>query len=107
MALGTATVVKRAEGDGPLRADVLSFLGDDGYPAGGTPNFEAFVIAAVGRGALEIVGVVAGESGGFLVGYDFANDKLKVYEAGADAAPLDEVAGDQSANTYQVTILSV
>lgn len=107
MSFGTVTVIKRAEGDGPLRADVLSFLGDDGYPAGGTAAFEAFIRTAVGRGALEIVGVLAGETGGHMPVYDFANDKLKVYESAATGNPLVEVSGDQSAFNYELTILSV
>jgi hypothetical protein len=112
MALGTATVVKRSEagGSGTLRADVLQFLGDSTYltASGGTPDFQAYVRDAVGRGALTIVGVIGGETGGYVVAYDVVNDGLRLYEAGADAAPLDEVAdGDQSGITVQVTVLSV
>ena len=112
MALGTATVVKRSEagGSGTLRADVLEFLGDDAYAtaAGGTPNFQAFVRTAVDRGGLTLVGVIGGETGGFVVAYDVQNDGLRLYEAGADGAPLDEIAdGDQSGITIQVTVLSV
>lgn len=109
MALGTATIVKRAEGDGPLRCDVLRFAGDDAYAAGGTANFEAYARAAIGRGDIEIVGVVPGHCGGYVPQYDFANDTLAVYEAGADAAPLDELgaAADVSGTTFEVSILSV
>ncbi len=112
MALGTATVVRRAEagGSGTLRADVLTFAGDGAYAtaAGGTPNFQAFVRTAVARGSLTIVAVIGGETGGYVVAYDVVNDGLRLYEAGADAAALDEVAdGDQSGIAIQVTVLSV
>ena len=39
--------------------------------------------------------VLVDGNGGYVGQYDYAAKKLKVYEAGADAAPLDEV-GDEA-----------
>lgn len=111
MALGAATVLVRAEagGSGTLRADVLTFAGDGAYATatGGTAAFQAYVRTAVGRGNLTIVAVIPGDCGGYVPQYNVVTDALAVYEAGADAAALDEVAdGNQAAIALQVTVLS-
>lgn len=110
MALGTATVVEEAAaGKGTLRADLLSFAGDDAYAANGTTGFQAFVREALGRGNVEVIGVLPQDCGGYLPVYDKAGDRLKVFYVNADAAdgPMIEVPnGDISAATFRLIVLS-
>lgn len=105
MALGTITLVERAAAQGPLFVDRISIVGDDAYPAGGTPDFESLFQAAdsvlSGR---EIVAVLADDlNGDNALEYDHANDKLfvRVRSTGAESA-----VSDQSGNTYRLTVLS-
>ena len=59
MALGTITLAEHAGGQTlePLWHDYVSFLGDNSYPAGGTPNFSTLVAAALGKEGVNIIGV--------------------------------------------------
>jgi hypothetical protein len=109
MALGTATVVKKVAGDGPLRADVLSFAGDGAYSAGGTGGFEAYVQAALGVGLVDIVALVPQSCGGFHLTYEQDTDKLKVWNFNYDASdgPMQEdTTANQSGRTYVVLVIS-
>lgn len=101
MALGAATVGGRFCHDGrPALLDIISFAGDGAYPAGGTPNFRAYAQQAVGRGHLDIVGVVALK--GPHVYYDRINDKLQVFSSGST-----EASGSQSGTTFELLVISV
>jgi hypothetical protein len=104
MALGTITVVKAFEADGPVRLDLLSFAADGAYPTGGTTAFQAKVRDALDRGNVEVLAVIAQDCAGFNPVYDKTNDKLKVY-----AANNTQVANttDLSANTFNVMVVSV
>lgn len=59
MALGalTASAPVGQEG-GPISIFKLSFAGDGSYPTGGTVAFDALVRAALGKGNIEILGVL-------------------------------------------------
>jgi hypothetical protein len=60
----------------------------------------AVTAAQVGLGVLEDLQVSPVD--GYVFEYDKANGKVKAYEAGADAAPLDEVgATDISASVFR------
>ena len=109
MALGTATVVKSSAADGPIRFDVLSFAGDGAYSAGGTASFEAYVRAALDKGALDIIAVVPQSSEGYHLTYEQGTDKLKVWNFNYDAsdgAMQEDTTANQSARTYVVLVIS-
>lgn len=110
MALGTITVPASLDNPGgptPVQVDNISFLGDDGYATGGTAAFQAS-FRAVTKNNREVLAVIGQDCGGYVPVYDKANDKLKVYEEGADGGPADEVANaaDLSSVTFNVTVLS-
>jgi hypothetical protein len=108
MAIGAITVSEQAgqrvSAPGP-RAIPLQFLGDSDYPAGGTPNFEDLVRAALpGNEFVTIVTVTQGDCGGYQVTYDRENDKLKLWVS-ADAAPnVENTTADLAAVTFNVVV---
>lgn len=109
MSLGTMT---KSAGTGqspgaPTYHDLIAFAGDDAYATGGTAGFQDLVQALTNDGR-EVLAVVGQDCGGYVVAYDKANDKLKVYEAAADGNPLDEAANaaDLSLTTFNVLVLS-
>lgn len=102
MALGTITILEVSAGDGPLRADLVQFAGDGAYPTGGTANFQALLRTALGKGHVEIIGVITQNSGGKQLAYDKANDKLIVYSGASEVAN----ASDQSGTTFRAVVLS-
>ena len=109
MALGTVTSNVKAgqKPSAPVFADLVSFLGDDSYPTGGTAGFEALIQALL-KDSRDVIAVVMQDCGGYVPVYDRANDKFKVYEEGADAGPADEVgnATDLSGVTFNVVVIS-
>lgn len=113
MAIGTGTVAVRTGHDNRgAFIDLVSFAGDSSYPTGGTAGFEASMRAAIGRGNIDVVGVIGQDCGGYVPVYDRANDKLKVYfvnNDGASDGPMIEVAGstDLSGVTFRVLVVSV
>lgn len=104
MALGAATVAHRVNpGDQKVYFDVISFAGDGAYPTGGTAAFEAFVIAAVGSGARDVVAIVPLDCGVYRPVYDYAANKLKVQtEAFAEVANTTNL----SATTFRLLVIS-
>lgn len=104
MAIGTVTVANRVNhGYVKVLYDVISFPGDGAYPTGGTAAFEASVRTAVGRGALDIVAVVALDCGIYSPVYDYTNDKLKVRtEALAEVANTTDLSG----TTFRILVIS-
>ena len=107
MAIGTITTPRDpgAVAFKPVQAIWLSFAGDDAYPTGGTAGIQSSLRTTLGRNAT-IAGVSMQLCGGYVPQYDQANDKLLVYEAGADGAPLDEVTAttDLSSTTFNITV---
>lgn len=109
MALGTITASNTqvpGQPGSPVYVVPLSFLGDDAYPTGGTTGFEALVNAAAGVSpkSLTIVGVFAGDCGGFLP--VFEGGALKVYEGTAGANAEVANATDLSATTFNVVVVA-
>jgi hypothetical protein len=107
MAFGTPATLVTEHGQQPGAPSFfvrISFPGDGAYVAGGTVGFEAFMQAAVGGRALEIVGIIAEDCGGYVPVYDKTNDKLKVYEqTNVATSPLIEtVTADLSLTTFNV-----
>ena len=77
---------------------------DSSYPTGG----EAVDFTALAPySAVDAVLLVGVDAGGYVIEYDESAGKLVAYEAGADAAALDEVANatDLSAVTVNVLVI--
>ena len=107
MAIGTITVTYRST-EAPF-LDLISFAGDGAYASGGTAAFEDSVQAALSGGsARKILAVVGQDCGGYVPVYDYANDKLKVYEQTDTATtPLIETAtADLSGTTFKMLVIS-
>ena len=107
MALGTPTLDARTgeQPGSPTFFFNLSFLGDNSYTSGGTPNFTDFVRGALNLSpAVEILAVIAGDCGDNVPYYDKANDTLlvRVLSTGAEAAGSADLSGD----TFNVVVLA-
>lgn len=104
MALGTIT--KDAEvgrQGGPLSLALISFLGDDSYPTGGTTAFAAAVAAVLPATGMEILAVVQQNNSDHVCRYDKTNDKLLVQLMSTGA----QVAGavDLSGITFELLVI--
>ena len=77
--LGNGEVVQRA------KVDFDSSYVADGY------DLDALILAAIPVASGYTVSVVSYTAEGYVPQWDQANTKLKLFEAGADAAALDEV----------------
>tara|TARA_R110000824_G_scaffold224120_1_gene411804 strand:- start:193 stop:525 length:333 start_codon:yes stop_codon:yes gene_type:complete len=73
---------------------------DDSYPTGG----EAVSAGTLGFKDIHMV-VCDAESSGYVAQYDYTNEKIEVYEAGADAAALDEVANTTDLSALYIRVL--
>ena len=111
MAIGAITAGDQdgAKPSSPVFMDVVSFLGDDSYPAGGTLAFEATLRAVVGD-SREIIAVIGQDCGGYVPVYVPSTGALKVYEGDYDPAatgPLTENAtADLSGTTFNLLVIS-
>ena len=103
MALGTIASNAAAGQEGTnIIIHNLTFLGDDAYAAGGTAGFQATVQAALGKGAVEVLGVVPQDCGDNAPAYDKANDKLKVI---VPSTGVELGNGDHSGDTYNLLVI--
>lgn len=110
MALGTITVIEAAKAPGPLRADIVSIVGDSSYPTGGSA-FDAAIATALGLKNYNVLAVLPVDCKGYVPGYDESSGKLKFYQGdntNAAAAPGVEVANttNLSGVTFKVCVLS-
>lgn len=83
---------------GQFKVKVVDVTFDDSYATGGE------VFGADDAGFRELLAVVVEQPPeGYVVAYDRANSKFMAFEAGADGAALDEVAGstDLSAVSFR------
>lgn len=91
-----------------LRGDQISFAGEASYATGGS-DFTALFNEKV-KQSRTILSVVVVDCGGYVVAFDPATGKLKIYYSNSDAAdgPLIEVpnATNLSAVTFIVLVLS-
>jgi hypothetical protein len=118
MSLGVGTLVSRRDGDDGAADLLISFDGDNAYPAGGTLDFTAYVrdiVAAVAaaatdknvRGAesLEIDAVIPQNCGQYVPSFDKAADTLFVQDGGhatwAEVAPATDLSG----TTFNLVVL--
>ena len=74
---------------------------DSSYASGG----EALTPTTLGLESLHIM-ICESEDSGYVAQYDYSGEKLAVYEAGADAAALDEVASTTDLSALYVRILA-
>lgn len=108
MSLTNQTAVVNAGGQpsAPLRADRMTFSGDDAYVAGGTPDASTEIKAALPKISPTVVDITGRDSTGqYSLAYDAANDKLLILDMGA-TPPAEVGAGDKSALTFEATVFS-
>jgi len=74
---------------------------DSSYASGG----EALTATTLGLENLHIM-ICEAEDSGYVAQYDYSGEKLAVYEAGADAAALDEVANTTDLSALYVRIIA-
>jgi len=74
---------------------------DSSYASGG----EALTATTLGLESLHIM-ICESEDSGYVAQYDYSGEKLAIYEAGADAAALDEVASTTDLSALYVRILA-
>ena len=74
---------------------------DSSYATGG----ESLTATQLGFENLHII-ICEAEDSGYVAQYDYSGEKLALYEAGADAAALDEVADTTNVSTLYVRILA-
>lgn len=101
MAIGTITVIDKAQVTGVLNNDEITFTGDTAYVAGGTVGFQKSVRAVLGKGNITILYVLPVGVQALTPVYDETNDKLKVYSGTTEAA-----AGNQSTTTFRLIVVS-
>jgi hypothetical protein len=104
MALGaSARVDAVGQRGGPVIVELITVVGDDSYTTGGTLLFEAFVQAALGRGAVTLLGVVQQNIGDLRAMYDAAADSLivDVMSTGVEVAN----AADLSSTTFELLVI--
>ena len=74
---------------------------DDSYPSGGEP----LTPGALGFKSIHVV-LAHGEDSGYVPQYDYTNEKMAVYEAGADGAALDEVANTTDLSALYIRVVA-
>jgi hypothetical protein len=113
MSLGTMTLIDEAGivPSAPTFKDLIQFAGDGAYPSGGTAGFAALITALTKRGAgagggtVDIIEVAGQDCGGYVVTYEKATDKLKVWVVGSGAGPLVEnTTANLSGVTFNVLV---
>lgn len=113
MSLGAITILAVRETVDGGQELVCSCAGDGAYAAGGTPNFNAALRAAIktahaaatdknirGEEAVACLYVVPARAGVYVPSYDYANDKLFVYDNSTDA---ESVVANMSGTTFEFT----
>tara|TARA_Y100001951_G_C11072459_1_gene146827 strand:+ start:35 stop:358 length:324 start_codon:yes stop_codon:yes gene_type:complete len=74
---------------------------DSSYASGG----EALTATTLGLESLHII-ICESEDSGYVAQYDYSGETLAIYEAGADAAALDEVASTTDLSALYVRIIA-
>lgn len=74
---------------------------DSSYPTGG----ESLTAGDLGFKSLHVI-LCHGEDSGYVPQYDYTNSKMAVYEAGADAAALDEVADTTDLSAFYIRVVA-
>ena len=80
----------------------------DNYPSGGESIAFNTVLSWNTSLTPVVISVQASAADGYVPQWDSANSKVLIYEAGADAAALDQVVtGDMSATTMTFFVIAV
>ena len=74
---------------------------DSSYASGG----EALTATTLGLESLHII-ICESEDSGYVAQYDYSGETLAIYEAGADAAALDEVGSTTDLSALYVRIIA-
>lgn len=101
-----ATEATRLGNSDTLRSRIVTFAGDAAYATGGSSGFLTKVRKVLGHD-IDIAGIIALASGGYVLEYTRATDKLLIRQSAGSAAPLVEVANaaDLSGTTFVVAVL--
>ena len=86
---------------GNIKYVIKDITFDDSYPTGG----ESFTATQMGLEELYIV-LISQKSDGYVVQYDYTNEKLEIYEASADGAALDELGNAADASGIAIRIIA-
>ena len=97
---GNASDVSGVPGNNKYVIKRIQF--DSSYPTNG----ESLTATDLGLESIHIV-IIDTESSGYLAQYDYTNSKVEVYEAGADAAALDEVANTTDLSALYIRVLAL
>jgi hypothetical protein len=95
---GTSRDVQGVMGD--IRYTIKDITFDDSYPTGG----ESCTAANFGLSEIFLV-LISQKSDGYVAQYDYTNTKFEIYEAGADAAALDELGDTADASGIGIRVL--
>lgn len=98
----------------PVFHDVVTLVGEASYAAGGSTGLQTKLRALTGAAGRTIKAVIALDGKGYVLSWDVADSKLKVYRIGAldgnaaSAGPLTEVADavDLSGVTFTLLVIS-
>lgn len=112
MALGNMARLGQT-GQAPQNAvfhDIVTLVGESSYAAGGSTGLQTKLRALTGAAGRTVKAVVALDGQGYVLGWDVADSKLKVYYGNYDAADgaLIEVpnATDLSGVTFTLLVIS-
>ena len=86
---------------GNIKYVIKDITFDDSYPTGG----EGLSATQLGLEEVYIV-LISQKSDGYVVQYDYTNEKLEIYEAGADGAALDELGNTADASGIAIRLIA-
>lgn len=86
---------------GNIKYVIKDITFDDSYPTGG----EGLSATQLGLEEVYIV-LISQKSDGYVVQYDYSNEKLEIYEAGADGAALDELGDTADASGIGIRLIA-
>jgi|TARA_Y100000114_G_C11705298_1_gene300606 hypothetical protein len=86
---------------GNIKYVIKDITFDDSYPTGG----EGLSATQLGLEEVYIV-LISQKSDGYVVQYDYSNEKLEIYEAGADGAALDELGNTADASGIAIRLIA-
>tara|TARA_R100001082_G_scaffold23708_2_gene11581 strand:+ start:1168 stop:1500 length:333 start_codon:yes stop_codon:yes gene_type:complete len=88
-------------GGTPSKFTIKRIQFDDSYPTGG----ESLTAGDLGFTDIHAV-MIDTETSGYVAQYDYSNEKVEVYEAGADGAALDEVGNTADLSAVYIRVVA-
>ena len=98
---GAASVGPAIAGGTPSKFTIKRIQFDSSYPTGG----EALTAGDLGFTAIHAI-MIDTETSGYVAQYDYSNEKVEVYEAGADGAALDEVGNTTDLSAVYIRVVA-